>query len=87
MEADSLAQSVEMSAVPWPLLKLCFFFSVISNLLEMVLLAETARKDLSCAIILNQKCESLFTLSHRPPHCVVIVIDLDTRPAEKKHHT
>lgn len=24
MEADSLAQSVEMSAVPWPQLKLCF---------------------------------------------------------------
>ncbi len=30
MEADSLAQSLEMSAVPWPLLKLCF--SVISTL-------------------------------------------------------
>lgn len=45
MEADSLAQSVEMSAVPWPLLKLCF--SVISNLQEIVVLSETARKDLS----------------------------------------
>lgn len=43
MEADSLAQSVEMSAVPWPLLKLCF--PVISNLREMVSLSETARKD------------------------------------------
>lgn len=66
MEADSLAQSVEMSAVPWPLLKLCF--SVISNLWEIVLLSETAREHLSHGvgeIILNHKCQGLFTLPSR----------------------
>lgn len=77
MEADSLAQSVEMSAVPWPLLKLCF--SVISNLREMVLLSDNARKGLSYSlgeIILNQKCQGLFTLSHRPSCSVVYVREL-----------
>ena len=45
MEADSLAQSVEMSAVPWPPLQLCF--SVISNREEIeLLLFETARKGI-----------------------------------------
>lgn len=39
-----MAQSVEMSAVTWPLLKLCFF-SVISTVWEMVLLSETTQKN------------------------------------------
>lgn len=42
MEADSLAQSVEMSAVPWPLLKLCF--PLISALWEMMLLSKNCLK-------------------------------------------
>lgn len=77
MEADSLAQPVEMSAVPWPLLKLCF--SVISNLQEIVLLSETAPEYLSHGlgeIILNQKCQGLFKLSHRPSCFVVFVSEL-----------
>lgn len=67
MEADSLAQAVEMSAVPWPLLKL--WFSVISNLQEIVRLPETAGKDLSRVmgeISVNLKCHSLYTLCRWP---------------------
>lgn len=61
-----MAQSVEMSAVTWPLLKLCFF-SVISTVWEMVLLSETTQKKQSQGleeILLDQKCQGLFALSH-----------------------
>lgn len=86
MEADSLAQSVEMSAVPWPLLKLCFY--MISNLQEMVLLSEIAREDLYHSlgkIILNHKCQGLFTLScnhHLVLSSSLKCYDLDARPTD-----
>lgn len=88
MEADSLAQSVEMSAVPWPLLKLCF--SVISNLLKAVLLSETAREDLRNHLE-SEMSEPVCTYTQIIMQCCFFLsenrFDLDTWPTDTKTTT